>query len=60
MKTYDCPSCGAEVEWPSYQRMVFCPECGTLLELDVDAEFENGMWRDLSRVIAHKPEPAEL
>jgi DNA-directed RNA polymerase subunit RPC12/RpoP len=58
-KLYDCPQCGAEVEFTPEDGLKFCRDCGALLELDADAEFIDGMWRDLSKVIVHKQE-AEL
>ncbi len=50
---YECPVCN---EWITVQLEgendphVRCT-CGQLLRLDADAEFENGMWHDLSKLV---------
>jgi hypothetical protein len=59
-RPYDCPQCGAEIEFAPEDRLRFCGDCGALLELDADAEFIDGMWRDLPKVIVHKQQEAEL
>jgi hypothetical protein len=56
----ECPMCGAEIEFAPEEKLKFCGECGALLELDADAEFRDGSWHDLSKVIVHKQQEAEL
>jgi len=52
----ECPRCGAEVRFASYEKMKFCPDCGKLLELDSETELLDGRSHDLSKLIERKPE----
>ena len=55
-RDYECPVCD---EWISVTldsenidtNDLKCPWCKTRLRLDADAEFENGSWRDLSKLV---------
>jgi len=51
--SYVCPNCDEWIEiLPTTEKDKFaCPWCGQLLQLDADAEFTNGSWRDLSKLI---------
>lgn len=48
--TYSCPICSDDVSVarPIADKFVICTGCGSKLSVDVDAEFENGMWHDLT------------
>jgi predicted RNA-binding Zn-ribbon protein involved in translation (DUF1610 family) len=51
--SYPCPECG---EWirilPTTNKSDLpCPWCGVHLRLDEDAEWENGMWHNLSKLV---------
>jgi len=53
--SYECPNPECQ-EWieilPTTQKDDFsCPWCDEKLRLDIDAEFENGMWHDLSKLV---------
>ena len=49
--TYECPKCEEWVEiLPTTGENLECPWCKVKLRLDTDAEFENGMWHDLSKL----------
>ncbi len=51
---YECPVCGEWIETPEHYQgdyKVRCPSCGEKLVLSVDAEFENGSWHDLSKLV---------
>jgi len=57
---YECPNCG---DWIEILRTtapvspVFdCPWCGEPLTLDADGEFDNGLWRDRSKLISALPQ----
>jgi endogenous inhibitor of DNA gyrase (YacG/DUF329 family) len=56
MRTYDCPRCGREIEVEPGDKLLFCPDCGKLLEVDHDAEFVDGSWRDLTKLVERKTE----
>jgi hypothetical protein len=49
---YECPNCDNEVyiNLAKPDTKVVCLHCKAPLELDVDAEFTNGSWRDLSHL----------
>ena len=49
MKTYNCPECGEEIVI-TQDSLTYtdCPTCKAKLSIDVDAEFVDGMWRDLT------------
>ncbi len=50
--SYECPKCGEWIEiLPTTEKEFKCPWCNEVLRLDADAEFENGMWRDLSKLV---------
>jgi len=44
----DCPECGESVEFTHETKEVFCPNCKADLSVDVDAEFIDGSWKDLT------------
>lgn len=51
--SYECPVCEEWVEiLPTTPKDDFlCPWCQQRLRLDADAEFVNGSWRDLSKLV---------
>jgi predicted RNA-binding Zn-ribbon protein involved in translation (DUF1610 family) len=51
--SYECPVCGEWIEiTPNKEKGTFnCPECYERLRLDVDAEFRDGSWHDLSKLV---------
>lgn len=51
-----CPACNDQVPIgeADHDRIVFCPHCHAAYRVDVDAEWENGRWRDLTNLI---PDP---
>jgi hypothetical protein len=50
---YVCPVCDEWIEIvPGKEKGAFnCPWCHELLRLDVDAEFTDGSWHDLSKLV---------
>ena len=55
IKTYDCPSCGDNIKIPSdclsdKNEDCCCSNCGVEFTIDYDAEFEDGMWRDRTKL----------
>ncbi len=52
-RNYECPECDEWVEiLPTTRYDNFkCPWCNHALRLDVDGEFDNGSWRDLSKLV---------
>ena len=57
---YESPCCGIEVEIDREDKSVFCPGCHKLLDVDVDAEFVNGSWHDLTKLVERKQEPVRV
>ena len=52
---YPCPLCDAEIEvTPTTPKQFHCWDCLEDLEVNADASFDNGHWRDLTRLISHK------
>lgn len=53
---YQCPTCESWIEiLPTTNQNAFdCPWCKEPLYLNVDAEFRDGMWRDLSRLCSNR------
>jgi hypothetical protein len=54
----ECPKCR---EWldinDSYQTQADCPTCESRWTVDYDAEFVDGSWRDLTRLIERTSKP---
>lgn len=46
-----CPECDRDIELDYDYTKVTCPGCGALLKLDMDAEYVDGQWRNLSSLI---------
>ncbi len=46
----ECPKCEEPISILPGQDKVTCPDCGTHWSISVDAEFTDGMWRDLTYV----------
>lgn len=55
-QTYSCPCCGDDVTVGEKAQSVFCPSCETHLSVDRDAEFERGMWHDLTTLTPQEAE----
>ncbi len=51
MEDHECPSCGETLEVGEFDSKVTCLECQNSWIVDRDAEFDNGSWRDLSKLI---------
>jgi transcription initiation factor IIE alpha subunit len=51
--SYECPQCNDWIEiGPGKEKGTFnCPSCGEVLRLDADAEFRDGSWHDLSKLV---------
>lgn len=45
-----CPACDCDIELSHDAKAVECPHCQAALVVDVDAEFTDGMWRDLTKL----------
>ena len=52
-RDYECPKCGdwIELHTETSGTVFKCPWCNERLRLDADAEFENGIWHDLSKLV---------
>jgi hypothetical protein len=48
MKEYPCPVCGDAIEFDGNDITNVCKSCNTLIQINYDAEFVDGMWRDRS------------
>ena len=61
-KPFDCPVCGDEVlvDVANPPKRIPCPECSAVHHLDLDAETDNGEWRDLSKLVVIMPEVSAL
>jgi ribosomal protein L37AE/L43A len=49
--TYSCPVCGDDVSILFHHKIVHCPVCNCKLRIEPDAQFEGGMWHDLTRLV---------
>ena len=48
---YECPACHDDVPVAGDANKVRCPHCRVNLLVDHDAEFVNGLWRDLTHLV---------
>lgn len=53
--SYECPECGEWLEIKEGVQTLDCTCCGEPLEFDADAEFRDGMWHDLSKLVSLRP-----
>jgi DNA-directed RNA polymerase subunit RPC12/RpoP len=54
---YSCPECEEDVPTRlPLAKYVTCPGCKSKLEIHPDADFENGMWHDLTTLSVVDPE----
>ncbi len=52
---YECPVCGDYIAiLPTTPENFDCPWCKEPLFISSDAEFEDGIWHDLTRLVSHK------
>ena len=49
-KEYPCPNCEDEVELDGNVTELTCKSCGQQIKVDYDAEFDNGMWHDMTKL----------
>lgn len=48
---FECPNCFEWLKVPiPYARYVDCPSCRAKLEIHPDAEFDEGVWHDLTEL----------
>lgn len=52
MNEIECPKCGELLELPDFAIQVTCPDCQETWNVDHDAEFIDGMWRDRTKLFA--------
>lgn len=55
IREYPCPHCETMLEVTDPAAKFNCANCNRLLGVDTDAEFEDGMWRDLTELYIVKP-----
>lgn len=53
--SYHCPDCDSEIDIPddcltTLNNTCRCKECGSEFVIDWDADFENGMWHDKTKL----------
>jgi len=50
---HECPCCGSDVpvDYEQSPKHVRCPNCNALLNVDYDADLDDGAWRDLTKLI---------
>jgi DNA-directed RNA polymerase subunit RPC12/RpoP len=53
-QVYSCPVCQDDVRVADNTHWITCTGCGSRLEVDRDAQFEGGMWHDLTKLISKK------
>jgi len=54
-KEYDCPNCGTPISIPeecltTVDDTCQCSECGSRFVIGYDADFVDGVWRDLTKL----------
>jgi uncharacterized Zn finger protein (UPF0148 family) len=54
--TYSCPVCNDDVPVGEKEYTVYCPSCEERLLVDRDAEFEAGVWHDLTKLSRYYPQ----
>lgn len=56
-QSFFCPTtgCDEELELRDFAIAITCPECQETFDVDTDAEFVNGSWRDLTKLVLRKP-----
>jgi Zn finger protein HypA/HybF involved in hydrogenase expression len=50
----ECPKCGEPIMVEPQEQVLECPACKAKLDLVVDADYDEGTWRDCSRLYPHK------
>jgi len=51
-QTYNCPVCCDDISvHDNHHGILKCSSCATRLRVERDAQFEGGMWHDLTRLI---------
>ena len=50
-RDYQCPKCGEWLVVAAHNTQVKCSHCKTLLAVEPDADFVNGLWHDLTQLI---------
>lgn len=48
--TDECEQCGAEIKYRHSDHGVVCHQCKTKYSVNIDAEFVDGMWKDLTKL----------
>jgi hypothetical protein len=56
---YRCPVCSADVPVGHNEHIVYCADCESTLDVNRDAEFRDGHWRDLTTLSEHKTSKVE-
>lgn len=51
-----CPVCDELIELKGSEETVTCDECRTVFRVDFDADFEDGEWRDCTRLLRQLPD----
>lgn len=54
--TYDCPKCGDAVQFPPEDTRGQCLGCKREWRLNPDAEFTDGLWKDLTTLTEIEPD----
>jgi DNA-directed RNA polymerase subunit RPC12/RpoP len=47
-RVFECPMCGRDINIEGEDKETFCQNCECRFLVCNDAEFVNGMWRDLT------------
>ncbi len=55
---YFCPSCNDSLLVSFAAELVRCP-CGAWLEVHRDADYVNGLWKDLTKLVARQAKKAK-
>lgn len=50
IREYPCPHCEDEIEVDGNETSRTCKSCGQIYHVNYDAEFVDGMWRDLTKL----------
>jgi ribosomal protein L37AE/L43A len=56
IREYPCPVCDEDVKVEDRDRIAQCDHCKVILNINTDADFDDGRWKDLTTLSVRKIE----